>query len=340
MQYWDQMHRITGKFVEPKYEGCSKWTALEERFLSTCPVKWPKWRSWIGGTYEFSYESHSQHLASVKLTFDWSKGDDTKVLIKWSVDVAGTNTASRAVAYPGRHHGLILHHPIQPEYYEFKWDIPIFSPYVWVGSSDDWQDKIFGQGDGPVVGVSKSKDKTSAMEEVQFAEKTYQVLVLEKVMRSVCALLIFGPTYTDMPSEYEPKERIKRLKSTNRPAIAAFFDKKLEFHEAARFFARAYNVEKQADGGLHVTEEEKRSTSASVYSLLGHFHITQPPFWVTDNTWPDRLLVELQAVKTCDDWRRLERDWATLTSYACALRLHEGPWAGEKWQDFVADRSA
>lgn len=54
--------------------------------------------------------------------------------------------------------------------------------------------------------------------------------------------------------------------------------------------------------------------------------------------WVDSLRNDIQAVETAAQLREFENKWATLTSYACGLHLHEGPWAGENWKDYVGSR--
>lgn len=51
-----------------------------------------------------------------------------------------------------------------------------------------------------------------------------------------------------------------------------------------------------------------------------------------------RLSIDLDNANTVADWNRVERKWAILISYACALRMHEEHWAGEDRKDFIVDR--
>ncbi len=44
---------------------------------------------------------------------------------------------------------------------------------------------------------------------------------------------------------------------------------------------------------------------------------------------------EAAALKTIGQWMAFERKWAVVASYACAIDIHEGPWAGDDWRKYV-----
>jgi hypothetical protein len=79
-------------------------------------------------------------------------------------------------------------------------------------------------------------------------------------------------------------------------------------------------------------------TVQTIESMFEHYKIVQEPHWTktTRDDWIDDLREDALALKTVGDWREFENKWATITSYACGLTLHAGPWAGRDWMSHIA----
>ena len=88
-----------------------------------------------------------------------------------------------------------------------------------------------------------------------------------------------------------------------------------------------------------VSPQRCLKTVGTVEAILEHFEIVAEPPWLStahdDADWLDDLRTDAAALRTVGEWRRFETKWAVITSYACGLNLHEGPWAGEDWACYV-----
>lgn len=111
-----------------------------------------------------------------------------------------------------------------------------------------------------------------------------------------------------------------------------------EFPAAAAFFSRAFCEDGYPEEDLlPVPDGYNQKTVATIRSLFELFKIVREPQWVQpiNEDWVDNLEHEAKAVKTVGDWRHFEKRWAIITSYACGLILHQGPWAGEEWRSYI-----
>ena len=167
------------------------------------------------------------------------------------------------------------------------------------------------------------------------------VIVLQEVLKELARLLVLGPRYSDMQlapgAVYEEvknlhkraDETMRLFESTGFPGVAAFF---------SRAYCQAGLSEEEE---LPVPEGRCLKSVEIIEGLFDHYMIVREPRWVkaTKEDWIDDLRVEAIAVRTIGEWRKFETKWATVTSYACGLNLHEGPWAGEDWRKYVDFRT-
>jgi hypothetical protein len=72
-------------------------------------------------------------------------------------------------------------------------------------------------------------------------------------------------------------------------------------------------------------------------ALFDYYKIVREPPWIktSKRDWVDDLGEEAISLRTVADWEKFEMKWATITSYACGLNLHEGPWASEDWRTYI-----
>jgi hypothetical protein len=88
-----------------------------------------------------------------------------------------------------------------------------------------------------------------------------------------------------------------------------------------------------------VSPQRCLKTIETVEAILEHYEIVAEPVWLStahdDADWLDDLRADAAALRTVGEWRKFETKWAVITSYACGLNLHEGPWAGEDWACYV-----
>ncbi len=302
------------------------------------------WKTWIGGSYKFIYPSKEASFAEVAIQFDWITKFEKDAEYSWKIEVKSEEKdglSGRAAVYPGVHQGMITHTESQPEWYEVKWITPIFSPFVFMNSPSEWDENLFSEKTGAVIGGSAPANRNAATEKIPFVSRgryfrvdEETVLVIERVLRSICAFLVFGPQNSSIPEAYQPKVgHVGR--GSNYDITTKFFEKTGKFANAASFFCRAYVPQARQDQSRKVTEAEKKSTIDAVIAMLEHHTILQDPFWIEDENWADNLESDVQSVKTLKEWRLMEKKWATLTSFACGLRLHEGPWAGKDWEKYI-----
>ena len=172
--------------------------------------------------------------------------------------------------------------------------------------------------------------------EVRLGADRIEVVVLQYLMRSMCALLAFGPSYSGVPKQFVPPVELQRYSCT-----FGWGDENLVndlFRKGARnvtsFFSRAYNNPNPPNGQSQITNAERQLTTEAVDCILGHFGIVQEPPWVDNDDWVEQLRTDLDQALTLDAWQKIECKWATLVSYSAGLRLHQGPWAGPNWQRF------
>ena len=163
------------------------------------------------------------------------------------------------------------------------------------------------------------------------------VIVLQEVLKDLARLLVFGPRYSDMQlapcCEYEEvgrgylrdDETVELFESADFPGVAAFF---------SRAFCQDGMSEEEE---LPVPGGRCLKSVEIIEGLFDHYKIVREPRWVkaTKQDWVENVMEEAMAVGTIGEWRKFETKWAIITSYACGLNLHEGPWAGEDWRERV-----
>ena len=79
------------------------------------------------------------------------------------------------------------------------------------------------------------------------------------------------------------------------------------------------------------------TTVETIEAFFEHYKIVREPPWIktSKSDWVDDLGEEVMSLRIIADWRKFETKWATITSYACGLNLHEGPWASEDWRMYI-----
>lgn len=333
---WDQIHPRTGIYRPDNYPGCIEWTQLDEKFLRLpeSPVKEnratrsQKWKSWLGGTYEFPYPSSEDCCAKVTLNLNWLEPHKS---MRWTVE---TSTAD--AAYPGTHRGSLVHREDDPRKMELEWETPVFSPYVRLQKRDASQAKQAG----PITAISSCRvSDYSSRISIMRDKKEVEVMVLQHVLKAICNILVHGPRSKGIPQEYKSPVELDSKYSSNKgdmeDLISAFFGEEARLRLAGSFFSRAYQVVDRAKDERQVTSADRQLTIESVICLFKHFSILEEPPWVEEDDWVENLAKDLEGVETYAAWQKMERKWATLASYSCGMELHRGPWAGPDWEQRV-----
>jgi hypothetical protein len=178
--------------------------------------------------------------------------------------------------------------------------------------------------------------EASICEEVFLESGKKTVLVLQELLKNVAKLLVYGRRYSDMTRKQAVNFE-KNFWPVRSDRCETFFDSD-DFPGAAAFFSRAYcQADANSEDNMAIPEHYCQTTIEAIEAMFEHFHIVREPPWIKSNRedWVDDLREDAMALKTVNEWRRFETKWATITSYACGLNLHEGPWAGEDWRSYV-----
>ena len=329
-QIWDQVHPRVGKYRPDFYPGCTPWLSRDEQFLlpksqslqqPETQNRWllsQKWKYWISGTYEFTYPSKDEPLANVTLKCDWANADSS---FYWSIELLLLDAA-----YPGIHRGFVFKDS-WPRVI-FAWETPFFSKYGQI------KGKV-----NPKGRVLQSQADSQGMP-VKLGGTEVNVIVLQYVLRTMCALLIYGPLYESVPKELEAPIRLENYTNPgwgDKSLVYAFFQKNTAgLRNATSFFSRAYNNPNPRNGERQITSAERQSTMDAVDCVFKHFGIIQEPPWVGQDDWVDQLPTDLEKAQTLDEWQKVECQWATLVSYSTGLKLHQGPWAGPLWERYCS----
>jgi hypothetical protein len=340
------------RFRPKHYHKSIPWQVISETFIEQTETRQPNFLDWIRGSYYVEVPvsddlsdgdegEGSEVTVRLTISLDFMKHSIAKEFIDWTID-ARTSKIRKIAAYPGIHRGAIFVHS-QAEAYRMIWRTPIFSPYVKVETNtylDDETKARFGHLEmGSRPDNRKGLVGASLNEVVHLGSGRMTVCVLQEVLKDTARLLIYGPRYSDMrlPAgvEYE------KVSWPVRNEVSLKFFESENFPEAAAFFSRAYcQAGVSEGGGLAVIERRCQKTVQIIEAMFEHYKIVREPHWIKSSRedWVDDLREDAMALKTVDEWRRFETKWATITSYACGLNLHEGPWAGEDWMLFVAPR--
>lgn len=349
--FWNQVHPKIGRFRPRYYQKSALWQTISETFIEQPSSTKPNFIDWVRGTYHvevvisdghFEKEGNeSGFVVPLKLSLDFTK--NIQHCTHWTIDTLAAQT-HKPVAYPGIHSGCLLVW-CPPNYMPYDgviWETPIFSPYVQIESEYRNNDR----GDYTAISLRskpKSRDKDLFLQASYF-ENMYlgtsdscYVVVLQEVLKDLAKLLVFGPRYSDMIQA--PVVQFANMSHNVRSELTAEFFESLRFSEAAQFFSRAYCQSGQSK------EDEEEKVPSSLYlmsiktieTLFDHYKIVREPPWIktSKSDWVDDLGEEALALQSMADWRKFEAKWATITSYACGLNLHEGPWAGEDWRMYI-----
>jgi hypothetical protein len=328
---------------------------ISETFIEQTERTEPHFVDWIRGSYYVEVplsdgvespvdehdegdEDYAEVMVKMTISLDFTKREDREEFVDWTIDTRTSQICSVA-AYPGIHKGAIRVHS-QAEFYKLCWHTPIFSPYVSIETPyrTDNAKARFG-----LVTMMSSPCRNRLIEAginewVYLGGGRMTVCVLQEVLKNTARLLIFGPRYSDMKSpdvvEYGPVTPVRGDTTLD-------FFKSKEFPNAAAFFSRAYCQEDVVEGcDLPVPERRRLMTVQTIESMFERYKIIQEPHWIktTRDDWVDDLREDALAVKTVGDLRKFENKWATITSYACDLTLHAGPWAGRDWMSYTAPK--
>jgi hypothetical protein len=244
-------------------------------------------------------------------------------------------------AYPGLHSGFlsVINSSGYNTFCDVIWKTPIFSPYVDIESpyrsgEDRASFNPISMASRP-NNASRHNDtllEAGHTEIAQFGCQSYHVTVLQEILKDIARLLVFGPRYTDMI--LAPIVEYSKCNPVRGNTTESFFESN-DFPEAAAFFSRAYcHPNTLGEEELPVPQHQCLKTVETAEALFEHYKIVREPTWIKSDRedWVDELREEAKVLRTVGEWRRFETKWATITSYACGLNLHEGPWAGKDWK--------
>jgi hypothetical protein len=347
------------RFRQKRYAGCVPWQATSETFVERTEFPDPNHLDWVRGTYTAAVPisdgppdqesgQESQILVPLTLHLDFTKGREENV--HWTIDLrpSKTHKGDGAVAYPGIHSGYLSFLNLGSPYsgYEVFWETPLFSPYVEVVIPNRRMD----QADWLPLTLKCRRNTNSGdimkaaghIENVFIGGRGYHcyVPVLQRILRDVSRLLVFGPRYENMQIvPLCPYDDLFESPGISTQRKAEFFGSP-HFAAAARFFSRAF-----CRAGLAADESEEdpvprarcEASVQAIEALFEHFTIVREPPWVENKNgdWVDDMEAEAAALKTMGQWLDFERKWAAAASYACMIELHEGPWAGDDWKLYV-----
>ncbi|KAH8665197.1 hypothetical protein BGZ60DRAFT_529540 [Tricladium varicosporioides] len=342
--FWDQIHPRTGRFRPTYYQSSEPWQILSETLIAE-----PSFLNWVAGTYyidtkivdgDGNEEGCPIFIVRLGLEVDFRKDEEC---VQWMIDTRAPHSQKQA-AYSGIHRGYFNISNLGGFncFSRMKWQTIILSPYTKIETPYRGCDKedfgAINMTSNPMGWSSDIYGVAGHREKVVFADSgEISVVVLQVVLKDLARLLVFGPRYSDMqlapgPKYEEVNHAYKRSGETERLYESA------EFPDVAAFFSRAFcqaGISREQE--LPVPEGYCLKTITVIEGLFELYKIIQEPRWVTASRqdWVDNLREEGKAVRTIGEWRKFETRWATITSYACGLNLHEGPWAGEDWREYL-----
>jgi hypothetical protein len=328
---------------------------MSETFVEQTELPEPNYLDWIRGTYTASIPisdgpadqgpRESEVFVPLALHLDFSKERDE--IVHWTIDTRPSKIR-RVAGYPGIHCGYFrtLNLGSFNSVCEVIWETPIFSPYINIdtpyrgGDREDLRPITM-----KCMRFTNSGDivrEAGHLETVFLGSRGYNchVNVLQRILRDIGRLLVFGPRYEDMRVvPICPYEDLFKSPGVDKRMKAEFFDSP-HFPEAARFFSRVFcRASLGADESMEdpVPQSRCEASVQTIEALFEHFSIVCEPLWVeTQNgDWVDDMEAEAAALKTMGEWLEFERKWAIVASYACRIGLHEGPWAGNDWRMYV-----
>lgn len=354
--YWYQVHPKTGRFRLRHYQKSVPWQVSSETFIEQTEYNEPNILDWVRGTYHVEASisdglcdegvQESNVVVHLKLSLDFTK--ERENCAHWTIDTR-TSQIHKPAAYPGIHSGYLSawNSSGYNTHCEVIWETPIFSPYVKIETpyrGNDKEDfKAITLGSMPKSRGGESLQQTSHVERVYLPIRgSCYVIVLQEVLKDLARLLVFGPRYADMTlapvAEYAETFQANYMRDES---SVDFFESP-HFPKAALFFSRAYcqaglgGKEEEGDGEP-VPYSRCMTSVETIEALFDHYKIVREPPWIktSKRDWVDDLGEEAMSLRTIADWRKFETKWATITSYACGLNLHEGPWAGEDWRTYI-----
>ncbi len=330
-----------------------RWHAASETFIEQTEFPEPNYRDWIRGTYTASVpisdgplNQECEVFVPLTLQLDFVKERDR--MVQWTIDCQPTQIRGPA-AYPGVHRGWFksMNHGHYSSSCEVEWETPIFSPYVHVKSP--YRSRDLDDMKPATTECERSIHGSDTMQSAGHVEKVFlgtlgyktPVLVLQRILRDLSRLLVFGPRYENMQEvPIAPYRDLFKSPAEDQQRKAEFFNSP-HFPDAARLFSRVF-----CRAGLAANESEDdpvpraqcEASLQTIMAMLEHFTILREPMWVdkADGDWVDDLEAEAAALKTKAEWLAFERKWAIVSSYACGLDLHGGPWAGDDWRLYAA----
>ena len=331
------------------------WQATSETFVEQTELPEPNYLDWIRGTYTAHIPisdgpadqepRESEVFVPITLHLDFSKERDK--IVHWTIDTRPSKIRG-AAAYPGIHCGyfVTLNLGLYNSHCEVIWERPIFSPYIEIDYPYRGRDR---EDFMPIT--MKCRRFTNSGDIVREAGHlenaflgghvyTCHVNVLQRILRDISRLLVFGPRYENMSvvpiCAYED---LFKQPGVDKQKRAEFFNSP-HFPEAARFFSRAF-----CQAGLDADESEEdpvpralcEASVQTIEALMEHFSIVREPLWVENRNrdWVDDMEAEAAALKIKGEWLDFERKWAIVVSHACSIDLHHGPWAGNDWRTYV-----
>ncbi|ORX93483.1 hypothetical protein BCR34DRAFT_580482, partial [Clohesyomyces aquaticus] len=312
---WDQLHpRPDRRFRQKRYVGCVPWQTTSETFVELTELTEPNYLDWIRGTYTANIpisdvpteeEPHeSEVFVPITLDLDFSK--EREEILSWTIDTRPSKIRGPA-AYPGMHSGCFVTWNVGAfnTFCEVIWKTPIFSPYVDVvipyRGLDREDFKPITMKTGRIKFSGDIDQEASHVENFFLGSRGYtcHVNVLQRMLRDLSRLLVFGPRYENM--RVVPICAYDDLFQTTGADRKAEFFNSPHFPQAARLFSRVFC---QAGLGGDESREDlapKALCEASLQTmeaLMEHFNIVREPQWVEngDRDWVDDMEADATTV--------------------------------------------